>query len=270
MTNNAPSILMVGCGKMGTAIVEGWLASGIKASSIRVIKKNPNEPITIGNESIQCIDSVASLDITPDIIMFATKPQIMPDILADYKELAQNALSISVAAGKTLAFFENYLGTDAAIVRAMPNLPATIQQGVTVATANKRTSSIQKELTEKLLAVTGTFLWADDEKSMDAVTALSGSGPAYLFLFAEYLIEAGIEIGLSRQLAEKLALATLKGSSALAFDSKLPVVELKKNVMSPGGTTEAGINTMEEQGVMKHLIQKSLFSAKKRSCELSE
>ena len=238
---------------MGKAILDGWLRSGIDPRTISVIRKNHEHDIIspIDGEKVRCYPNVQALETPPDVIIFAVKPQIMPSLLSDYRDIAQNALSISVAAGKTIAFFEHYLGSEAAIVRSMPNLPATICQGVTVATPNNNVNESQKILTKELLGVTGTFLWTEEESSMDGVTALSGSGPAYVFLFIEYLIDAGMKIGLNKELAEQLAFQTVKGSATLANDSELPVVELRHNVTSPGGTTEAGLKTMMNDNKMQ-------------------
>ncbi|MFZ1416372.1 MAG: pyrroline-5-carboxylate reductase, partial [Defluviicoccus sp.] len=213
------SVLLVGCGHMGLALVAGWCRAGGGETEIRIVEPDPAQaalvaqahPVTVGAD-------LAGVDggRAADIVVFAVKPQVMPAIVPLYAPLATpDRVFLSIAAGRTIAFLERHLGPTAAVVRAMPNMPAQLHRGITVAYANARVSARQRALAQALLAAVGTVEWVEDEALLDPVTAVSGSGPAYVFLLAECLADAGVEAGLPPALAERLARETVAGAGEL-------------------------------------------------------
>ena len=203
-------------------------------------------------------------------IVVAIKPQVAPEVvptLAPY--LGGNTVVVSIMAGRTIAFLEGALSRDAAIVRAMPNTPAAIGRGITVAVPNTRVSQRQRELVSMLLSATGAVEWIDDEALMDAVTAVSGSGPAYVFLLAEALAWAGAASGLPPDLAARLARATVAGSGELLHRSQLDPATLRQNVTSPGGTTAAALNVLMGPDGLDALMTRAVAAATQRSRELA-
>lgn len=253
-------ILLVGCGKMGSALLNGWKAySDLEISildpSLPNAYKNPNE---MENKLF-------------DIMVLAVKPQILNDVCEQLKTShIRSSLIISIAAGKTLKNLENIFSSQQAIIRTMPNLPATIGQGMTVGIKNRNVNSDQKVKAQSLLEVLGKFEWIEDENLMDTVTAVSGSGPAYVFLLIEELAKAGIFHGLPADLATKLARQTVIGSSELiANQPDLSAETLRQNVTSPGGTTEAALNILMSENGLGRLMDQAIEAATKRSRELS-
>jgi pyrroline-5-carboxylate reductase len=176
---------------------------------------------------------------------------------------------LSIAAGKPIAFFESALGAESAIVRSMPNTPAAVGAGITAACANRHVSAVQRALCQRLLEAVGDVVWVDDEAQMDAVTAVSGSGPAYVFLLIECLTEAGVAEGLPPDVAEKLARTTVIGSGALAKGAPEAATQLRKNVTSPGGTTEAALKVLMSEDGMGKLMRRAIRAATARSKELA-
>ena len=250
-----PDILLVGCGKMGSALLRRWKELGI-AKNISVVE--PAQGMSAPPDSFK-----------PDIVVFAVKPQVLPEIAGTYKKY-EGVLFLSIAAGKPVSFFEKHLGAGAKIVRAMPNTPAAIGQGITVACANKNVSSAEKKQAESLLAAVGEVLWVEDENLLNPVTALSGSGPAYVFLLIEVLAKAGVRIGLEKFMAEKLARQTVIGAAALAaHDAALSAAVLRENVTSPGGTTEAALKILMANPGIQGLFDEALAEASRRAAELS-
>jgi pyrroline-5-carboxylate reductase len=260
-------LLLVGCGKMGQALLARWQELKLY-QDIYVI-----EPAAIA-ANVPHVQQLGDLPASyqPDVIVFAVKPQILPDVIGQYKRYTdKGALVLSIAAGKAIGFFSEALGDSAAIVRAMPNTPAAIGHGMTVAVANNAVTDAQKEKCEKLLSAVGAFLWADDEKLLDPVTAVSGSGPAYIFLLIEAMAAAGAKLGLPEGMAMILARQTVIGAAALADDSKnIPAATLRENVTSPGGTTAAALSVlMREDNGLQALFDEALAAAAKRAEELS-
>jgi pyrroline-5-carboxylate reductase len=195
----------------------------------------------------------------------------MGDVARHYRRFATpETVFLSIAAGKTLAFFSRQLGAEAAIVRAMPNTPAAIGRGITVACPNPYASAVQIALCDRLLAAAGEVAWVDDEALIDAVTAVSGSGPAYVFLLIECLAKAGIAAGLPADLAVRLARATVAGSGELARLSSEPAEVLRQNVTSPGGTTRAALDVLMAADGLETLMRKAVAAAAARSRELAE
>jgi pyrroline-5-carboxylate reductase len=208
--------------------------------------------------------------LKPDVIVFAVKPQALDDIAPGYRPYAEaGAVALSIAAGKTIAVFERHLGGRAAIVRTMPNTPAAVGRGITVACANGHVTAAQRALCQALLEAVGEVAWVEDEALLDPVTAVSGSGPAYVFLLIECLAEAGIAAGLPADLAQRLARATVIGSGELARLSDETAAQLRKNVTSPGGTTAAALEVLMGERGLRELMTRAVAAATRRSRELA-
>jgi pyrroline-5-carboxylate reductase len=259
-------IVVVGFGNMGQALVRGWLAKGRDARSIRVVDPAAAARAVARQLGVAVEDEVAAADV----VLLAVKPNQLADVLPRCRPVARSgAVLLSIAAGKTLAEIGKGLGADAAVVRAMPNTPAAIGQGISVLVANAAASLAQRELCGELLAAVGSVVWLDDERHMDAVTAISGSGPAYLFLLIECLEEAAIELGLDAALAKQLALATVAGSGAYAARASESPAELRRRVTSPKGTTQAALDVLMGQPGMCELLKRATRAAAERSRELA-
>lgn len=261
-------VVLIGCGKMGGAMLRGWISSGIKPQDISVL-----EPQGIAQEFLSAGVHVFTPNTPPpDVAVLAVKPQVMNDVCASIKStIAPQTLILSIAAGKSIATFENLFGAAQPIIRAMPNTPAAIGKGITVAVTNKNVTTAQKETAHKLLCTTGRVEWVEDESLMDAVTALSGSGPAYVFLLIETLAKAGERTGLPADLAMSLARQTVIGSAALAeTDATTSTTILRQNVTSPNGTTEAALKVLMDETGIQPLFDRALAAATDRSRELSK
>jgi pyrroline-5-carboxylate reductase len=213
------------------------------------------------------VQSFGEVKSALDCIVLAVKPQSMDVVLSSCAKAHTGSLYLSIAAGKTLGYFEKHLGK-AAVVRAMPNTPALIRKGISALCANTYVNAQQKQLATSLLEAAGEVVWLNDEAQMDAVTAISGSGPAYVFLFMEALIAAGLAQELSEEIATKLALHTVRGSVKLAMKSDELLADLRKNVTSPGGTTEAALKVLMKEDGLKALISKAVAAAIGRAKEL--
>lgn len=268
------TLLLVGCGKMGNALLEGWLEKGIVPSAVSVIEPNDSIGSLLSKEKgVSVFASKKDLpsNYQPEIIVLAVKPQVMAETVPDYRNYAEaGSVSLSIAAGKTIAFFEKHLGATSPIVRAMPNTPAAIQRGVTVCCANNTVTQSQRDYCQNLLEAVSTTLWIEDESLMDAVTAVSGSGPAYIFLLAECMAEAGIDAGLPADLAHQLARATVAGSGEMLHQMNETPTTLRENVTSPGGTTAAALEVLRAQDGLQPLLTKAIIAATKRSKEFAD
>jgi pyrroline-5-carboxylate reductase len=268
----AAEVLLVGCGKMGGALLDGWLERGV-APAFAVVEPGPGAAAFAGRREVRLYQDPVSLDLDlrPAVIVLAVKPQTMDDVAHHYRRFATSeTVFLSIAAGKTLAYFRRHLGAEAAIVRAMPNTPAAIGRGITVGCPNPRASAAQIALCDRLLAAAGEVAWVDDEALIDAVTAVSGSGPAYVFLLIECLAKAGIAAGLPADLAVRLARATVSGAGELARRSGEPAEVLRQNVTSPGGTTRAALDVLMAPEGLEALMTKAVAAAAARSRELAE
>ncbi len=263
------NILLVGCGNMGSALLRGWLAEGIDAQRLHVIDAQ-DEAIELARSlGVETSSSLTGHAAQPDVIVFAVKPQQIDTLVPQFRELAGGgAVVLSIAAGKPIAAFERFLGGTPAVVRAMPNTPAAIGQGITALAANSAVDGAQKALCESLLSAVGEVVWLDDESLMDAVTAVSGSGPAYVFLLIETLAAAAEKQGLTADLAKQLATATIAGAGAYARQSPIEPGRLREQVTSPGGTTQAALEVLMGEGGLEDLIAKAVHAAAKRSREL--
>src|SRR4051794_29254258 len=232
------SLVLVGAGKMGGAMLEGWLAVGLDPAAVAVIEPAPSPEI----RSL-CARGIRLNPESPgpaEIVVLAIKPQTLPAAAPTIAPLVgPDTLLVSIVAGKTIADLRARIPSARAIVRAMPNLPASVRRGATGAAASPQVSDAQRAAAQALLAAVGTVEWLDDEALIDAVTALSGSGPAYVFHLVECLAEAGADAGLPPDVAQRLARAMVIGSGELLAQSELSAAELRQNVTSPGGTTAA-------------------------------
>lgn len=260
------TILFIGCGKMGSALLSGFIKSGIDESNIVVVEPHIQSGSDMGKVTFVTNQNAIPSAFTPDIVLFCVKPQILHEILPLYTSY-KNSLFISIAAGKNLAFYEQYLGQKA-VIRIMPNLPAIVGMGVSVGIANPDVNKKQKEICAKLFTSVGKFFWLNDEKHMDAVTAISGSGPAYLFHFIEAMENAAKDLGLPDDIAGDLARQTVYGSAELARMSDKNATELRKAVTSPNGTTQAALDILMRNNALQELISKTADAAEKRSIEL--
>ncbi|MEQ8603073.1 MAG: pyrroline-5-carboxylate reductase [Marivibrio sp.] len=265
-------LLLIGCGKMGGAMLDGWLKSGVAAAGVHIVDPTGAAPFQ-GRDRVTIHAGADDLpdDLDPEVVVLAVKPQQMDDVLAPLARFAgPETLFVSVAAGKTIGYFERMLGAEAAIVRAMPNTPAAIGRGITVCCPNEVCSAGQKALAERLLKAVGEAETVEDEALIDAVTGLSGGGPAYTFLLIECMAKAGVEAGLPDALAAKLALHTVAGAGELAIQSDEEPAELRRNVTSPKGTTEQALNVlMREQDGLGPLMTEAIAAATRRSKELA-
>ena len=265
------TLLLVGCGKMGGALLRGWLERGVARRYV-VVEPGPGAEPFRARPGVETLAAAATLDpgFAPEAIVLAVKPQVMAAALGDYRRFAgSNSLWLSIAAGQTLGFFARTLGEKAAVVRTMPNTPAAIGRGISVACAGPRVTPAQRGIAERLLAAVGEVAWVEEEALIDAVTAVSGSGPAYVFLLIECLAQAGIAAGLPAALAERLARATVTGSGELARLSPETAAQLRENVTSPGGTTRAALDVLMAKDGLAPLLTRAVLAAAKRSRELS-
>jgi len=253
---------------MGGALLEGWLRRGLDPRKIAVLEPAPLPHISaLAGRGVRLNPEPATLR-DASVIVIALKPQAAVEALAALApNVSASALVISIMAGRTLQFLSAALPRSHAMVRAMPNTPAAIGRGITVAVP-RQISADQRALADRLLAATGAVEWIEDETLMDAVTAVSGSGPAYIFLLAEALAQAGAAAGLPRPLAEKLARETVAGSGELLHQSRQDAATLRENVTSPGGTTAAALGVLMGQNGLRALMTRAVAAATERSREL--
>lgn len=262
-------LALVGAGKMGSAMLEGWLALGLDPQNVVVIEPQPSEEMVALSMKGIVLNPPAGAVSNIGTIVLAVKPQVASDVLPQVAALAgANTLVLSIMAGKTLTFLQTSL-PKAPIVRAMPNTPAAIGRGITVAVPNDAVTPEQKQRAHALLAASGAVEWIADERLMDAVTAVSGSGPAYVFLLAETLTRAGVAAGLPEDLAVKLARETVAGSGELLHRSPLDPATLRQNVTSPAGTTAAALDVLMGPDGFDSLMRQAVAAATKRSIELA-
>jgi len=262
-------ILFIGCGKMGGALLRGVVR---KFDGIIVVKPSPLAPEFQAQPSIVWVDAPEKIvpSFQPDAVVIAIKPQDMATALPAYARYA-SAVFLSIAAGQTLYRLTNHLNNNTqALVRAMPNLPASIGAGITVAVANIATTDPQRELCDLILRAAGDVMWVDDEALIDPVTALSGSGPAYIFALVEAMATAGEKLGLPQDLAQKLARQTLVGSGALLGQSEATAADLRRAVTSPKGTTAAALEILLGGDALLNLMSQAMAAATARAKELAE
>lgn len=264
------NVLLVGAGKMGGALLEGWLTHGLSPVNIAVLDPAPPGDMAtfLKEQKIERLPRPGAF--MPDAVVIAVKPQVAGDVVPKVAAfLRPKTLMISIMAGRTLASLEKDLPSGSLIVRGMPNTPASIGQGITVAVANHHVCTGTKVYATELLSAVGAVEWIEDEALMDAVTAVSGSGPAYVFLLAEALAKAGMDAGLPAELAMKLARETVSGSGELLRRSPLEPAKLRENVTSPGGTTAAALEILMGKDGFEMLLRRAVAAATKRSRELA-
>lgn len=264
-------LLLVGCGNMGLALLKGWLAAGTTPEHIHVIEPgDPSRVLAAGVLPGQ-LWTAAPAGLTPRVVLMAVKPQLMADALPPLAPLiGADTLLLSIAAGTTLARLAALSGGHRRVVRAMPNTPAAIGQGATVMVADAGVTPADRALADRLMAAAGNSYWIDDEALMDVVTALSGSGPAYVFHLIETLGAAGAALGLPADLAANLARDTVAGAGALARQSGEDPAQLRVQVTSPGGTTAAGLGVLMAGNGLAPLIRATLEAATQRGRELGK
>jgi len=266
-----PNITFIGAGNMAASIIGGLVARGFNPDAITA--SDPFEA------SLQRLASIAPVHTTldndaaisnADVIVLAVKPQVMKQVAQAISAAVQTRkpLVISIAAGIEINSLDKWLGGELAIVRCMPNTPALVQTGATALYANAQVTDEQRQQADQILKAVGIALWVDDEAQLDAVTAVSGSGPAYFFLVMEAMQAAGEQLGLAPELARQLTLQTALGSAQMAIDSDVDATELRRRVTSPGGTTHEAISTFEENG-FRELFLKALTAARDRSQSLA-
>jgi pyrroline-5-carboxylate reductase len=264
------NILLVGAGKMGTAILDGWLRLDLPPSSVLVLEPNPSVELAALATRGLAVNPQRPPDQPVLAAVVAIKPQIAPEVMPQVARfVGDRTVLVSIMAGRTLRFLENAL-PQAAVVRAMPNMPASIGRGITVAVPNARVSPPQRDLVDTLLSAIGSVEWVSDESLLDAVTALSGSGPAYVFLLAECMARAGAAAGLPAALAERLANATVAGAGELLGRSGIDAATLRQSVTSPAGTTAAALEVLMRGRGVQPLLTEAIAAATRRSRQLAD
>ena len=261
-----PGLVLLGCGKMGSAMLAGWLKNGLNPHNVHVIDPAPSDWLTATKVHLN-----QPLPTSPSIVLIAVKPQMMGAALPTLQKMGNgDTLFLSVAAGISTRTYEDILGPQTPIIRAMPNTPAAIGRGITALIGNAMATPAQMDLAETLLKAVGQTLRLTDESQMDAVTAVSGSGPAYVFHLIETLAAAGVAQGLPPAMAMQLAKATVGGAGQLAEDSPDDPAQLRINVTSPGGTTQAALHVlMDPDTGFPALLHKAVKAAADRSRELA-
>lgn len=272
MAHMPQSLVLVGAGKMGGALLQGWLELGLNPASACVLDPYPSADLQAlaARHGVKVNPPLASIT-PPDVLVLAIKPQTLdaaaPDLI---KLVSPQTLIVSILAGKTVQNITSKVTSAQAVIRAMPNTPASVGRGITGLYANAKTNADQKLKAEALLAAIGQVEWVDQESLIDAVTAVSGSGPAYVFYLVECMTKAGMALGLDEALAGRLARATVEGSGELLFrDPATPASVLRQNVTSPGGTTAAALKVLMAPDGLEPLMAKALAAAKQRAAELS-
>jgi pyrroline-5-carboxylate reductase len=262
------TVALVGAGNMGGAMLGGWLAQGISPQAITVI--DPAMPQSFKDKGVR-VEAAAPPGMVADVLILAVKPQVLETVLPSVASLAGPAtVTVSVVAGQTISTIAQALGgdTQAAVIRTMPNTPALVRRGITVACPNKAVTPLQRSRVDGLLAAIGKVEWVDEEALIDAVTAVSGSGPAYVFHLVEAMEAAGIKAGLPKALAAVLARETVSGAGELLAQSDLAPSKLRENVTSPKGTTAAALEVLMGEGGLTPLMEKAVAAAHRRAIEL--
>lgn len=263
-------IVLIGCGNMGHAMLAGWLGADPRLE-VQVVETSPNLRDRATATGATAVGAIGDLpgDFAPDLVVLAVKPQMVAPVLKDCHDLAsRGATFVSVAAGITMAAMEKALPADTPVIRCMPNTPASIGEGMMVLCAGPQVPVTARELTEKLFRSSGSVAWVGDEGLMDAVTAISGSGPAYVFHFVEALTEAGVALGLPEDTASLLARQTVAGAGRMALTSGTPPGTLREQVTSPNGTTAAALEVLMTGDRLRTLVCEATVAARDRGVEL--
>jgi pyrroline-5-carboxylate reductase len=269
---STPNLSFIGAGNMARSLIGGLIADGWPAAHIRAADPDPDQRASLASHfGIGLLDDNHAAAESADVVVLAVKPQVMYTVAQEIASTVQThrPLVISIAAGIRSADLDRWLGGNTAIVRCMPNTPALVQSGATALFANPRVDSGQRDRAETILRAVGLTLWLEREEQMDAVTALSGSGPAYFFLIMEALQAAGERLGLPADTARLLALQTAFGAAKMALESPEDAAVLRRRVTSPGGTTERALQVLEEGG-LRDLLLRAMSAARDRSRELAD
>lgn len=265
------TLVLIGAGKMGGAMLEGWLKAGVNPKQVVALDPSPPPEVAalLVSKGIRHNPPLSSIT-DAEVVLAAVKPQVMDEVLTPLHGLAASKpLILSIAAGKTIASFERHFGADAAVIRTIPNTPAAVGRGITAMAANRNVSTAQMDLAEQLLQSIGEVVRVEDESLIDAATAVSGSGPAYIFYMTECLAAAGEALGLAPDVAVKLARATVAGSGELMRVSGTDAATLRQNVTSPKGTTYEALKVLMAEDGMKPLMIEAVKAAAQRSKELA-
>lgn len=265
------TLVLIGAGKMGGAMLVGWLKAGVDPK--QVVALDPSPPAEVANllqaRGIRHNPPISSIS-NAEVLLAAVKPQVMDEVLTPLHGLgAAKPLILSIAAGKTIASFERHFGADAAVIRTIPNTPAAVGRGITAMASNRNVTAQQMDLAEQLLSSIGEVVRVEDEALIDAATAVSGSGPAYVFYLTECLAAAAEAAGLPPDVAVKLARATVSGSGELMRSSGIDAATLRQNVTSPKGTTYEALHVLMADNGMKPLMIEAVKAAARRSRELA-
>ncbi len=266
-------VLLIGCGNMGYAMLSGWLSSGKLAASETLVIE-PNEDLRhraarLGS-TVAASNAELPADIAPELIVIAVKPQVIREVVGGYRRFATASTFVSIAAGTGVATFTELLGAGAAVIRCMPNTPAAIGKGMMVVFSNPNVAETARRFVGDLLSASGEVATIGDEGLMDAVTAVSGSGPAYIFHFIECLTAAAEKAGLPAETAKLLAMQTVYGAACLAAESREDPAVLRKQVTSPNGTTAAALGVLMGGDRLKNLVTDAVEAARARSVELGK
>ena len=258
----------IGVGVMGSSIIKSLLMKSITSDQICIADKSPEKLEQLKSQYQVEVKEIAPIGKSCNVIFLAVKPQDLADVLNELKQTIQpETLVISIAAGKTIKFIEDQLQSNNSVIRAMPNTPAQIGKGISAIAAGAKVSSDELKIATELFSTTGEVVVVTEDK-IDAVTALSGSGPAYFFYFIEATVKAGVELGLTDEIATKLAIETISGSAAMLKESNLDAATLRKNVTSPKGTTAAALEVFTNND-LENIILKAMSAAKNRAQELA-
>ena len=263
-----PSLLLVGAGRMGAALLSGWREQGL--SQTFVVDPSADAQ-SLAGPGVSVLSDAALLpaDFSPEAVILAVKPQMAASVLPRYARFASSGIFISIMAGKTVQGVTQMTGGLSVVVRAMPNTPAAVRQGITVAFAGPDVSVAQQNLSGRLLSAVGEVAWVKDESMLDSVTAISGGGPAYVFLLTELLEQAGLDQGLPADLAKRMARLTIVGSAALLAASSETPGALRVAVTSPGGTTAEALKLLRADDALPKIFKAAIQAATDRSRELS-
>jgi pyrroline-5-carboxylate reductase len=264
-------LLLIGAGKMGQAMLEGWLRAGLDPASVAVIEPYPSDAVLqLAAKGVRLIRATDAIPIC-DVVLLAVKPQSLDSVADALASAVQpSTLLISVLAGKTIANLEARAPNARSVVRAMPNTPASVGRGITGCAASAHVSSAQRTMATDLLKAIGQVIWVESEELIDAVTAVSGSGPAYVFHMVEAMAAAGIQAGLPADIAMKLARATVEGAGELLYrEPTTSAAQLRQNVTSPGGTTAAALDVLMAKDGLEPLMTRAIAAAKQRGAALS-
>jgi pyrroline-5-carboxylate reductase len=272
MTELTGALLLMGCGRMGGALLDGWLARGVSPERVHIVEPNEEARGALADKGVRLYADGDALpaDLAPQIALLAVKPQMMDQVIAPVaRVLGAETVILSIAAGTTIGYFETHFGDQRAVIRVMPNTPAAVGRGVSVLVANAKTPEAMKSLAEDLMSAVGETAWVDDEDLINAVTAVSGGGPAYVFYLIECLAQAGVDAGLPEALSMQIARATVAGAGELVHLSDQPASALRKAVCSPGGTTLEAVKVLSAEDGLQPLMTKAVAAATRRSRELA-